>query len=54
MHLVHRDDRWYIEGPQSERARLAFADVRDGRLTFELSGDAAKAAETPALDQAIS
>src|SRR5581483_5815788 len=39
MHLVHRDDRWSIEGPQSERASLAFADMRDGRVIFELAED---------------
>ena len=37
MHLVARGDEWAIEGPQSDRARLAYA-VQDGDgLKFELA-----------------
>ena len=54
MHLVRRDNGWSIEGSQSERARLAFADVRDDRLTFELAEGVAKATEPAAPQMAIS
>jgi hypothetical protein len=37
MRVVQRESSWTIEGPQSHRARLAFAELHNGRLTFELA-----------------
>lgn len=36
MKLVCREDGWAIEGPQSESARIAFAVLKDGKLSYEL------------------
>lgn len=38
MRLVQKGDRWQIEGPESERARLAFAVIDGNRLVYEVSG----------------
>ena len=37
MRVVQRDGSWTIEGPQSHRARLAFAELTNGQLSFELA-----------------
>jgi hypothetical protein len=37
MRLGKKDGQWRIEGPGSERARLAFAGVDEGRLTYSLA-----------------
>jgi hypothetical protein len=37
MSLVARGDNWEIVGPEKERARLAYAVLYDGRLTYELA-----------------
>lgn len=36
MRVVNRDGAWNIEGPQSHRARLAFAELHNGQLRLEL------------------
>jgi len=38
MRLVTRGTDWEIVGPQSERARLAYAVLEGGRLMYELAG----------------
>lgn len=38
MTLVSRGDEWEIVGPEKERARLAYAVLDDGRLTYEFAG----------------
>jgi glycosyltransferase involved in cell wall biosynthesis len=40
MKLVSRGSDWEIEGPQKERARLAYAIINEGRLKFEIAGAA--------------
>lgn len=37
MSLVRNGDRWEIQGPQKEKARVAFACLRDGRVVYEMS-----------------
>jgi hypothetical protein len=39
MRLVPDGSSWRIEGRGSDRARLAFARLRDGRVVYELAGD---------------
>jgi len=34
MQLTHQDGTWKISGPQSERARVAYACLRDGRVVY--------------------
>ncbi|MGC2465694.1 MAG: hypothetical protein WA517_10900 [Candidatus Acidiferrum sp.] len=36
MILVPRENSWEIEGPEAERARIAYAVLEDGRLRFEV------------------
>ncbi len=36
MRVVNRDGAWTIEGPQSHRARLAFAEFSNDQLTLQL------------------
>lgn len=36
MKVVYRDGRWQIEGPQSNRARLAFAELHGDELRYEM------------------
>jgi hypothetical protein len=36
MRLVPDGESWRVEGPGSERARVAFARLRDGRVVYEL------------------
>lgn len=38
MRVVSRGDEWEIEGPEKERARLAYAVLDGGRLVYELAG----------------
>jgi len=38
MQLVQAGDSWRIEGEGSERATLAYAVLRDDRLTYEIAG----------------
>jgi len=40
MRLVQENGHWEIEGPESERARVAYASVEDGQLVFTLQTDA--------------
>jgi hypothetical protein len=35
MTLVRSGDAWRVEGPDSHRARVAYAKLRDGKLTYE-------------------
>jgi hypothetical protein len=37
MKLVPDGERWRIEGPGSERARVACARLRDGRVVYEIA-----------------
>lgn len=39
MQLVERNGRWQIEGRGSERARIAWASEKDGRLVVTLDGE---------------
>src|SRR2546427_3163808 len=34
MKLVEDDSGWHIEGPGSERARIAYANQKDGRISY--------------------
>ena len=36
MSLVQRSGEWGIEGPQSERARVAYATLQNGQVVYEL------------------
>lgn len=38
LHLIEREGRWSIAGEGSERARLAFARLEEGRPVFEFGG----------------
>jgi hypothetical protein len=38
LQLVNRGNRWDIEGSGSERAKLAFARVEDGKLRYRIAG----------------
>jgi hypothetical protein len=42
MKLVKKGSDWVIEGPDCERARIAFAVLKDDRLTYEFAGVAAE------------
>jgi peptidoglycan/xylan/chitin deacetylase (PgdA/CDA1 family) len=42
MNLVEKGGEWVIEGPESERARVAFAVLRGDRLVYEVAGVAAE------------
>jgi hypothetical protein len=42
MGLVRQGNHWAIEGPQKERARVAYAVVNGGRLEYELHPDPSK------------
>jgi len=44
MRLIQRGGQWRIEGQGSERARLAFASVADGRIVYRLAPHAATSA----------
>ncbi len=37
MKLVRQGDTWVIEGPQKDKARIAYASLKDGRLVYELT-----------------
>jgi hypothetical protein len=37
MTLLRKGTRWEIEGPESERARIAFAVVKGNRLVYEVA-----------------
>ncbi len=41
MRLVSRGKDWEIEGPQKERARLAFAILDGPRMRYEIAGNTA-------------
>jgi hypothetical protein len=36
MRLIQRGGRWLIEGPDSQRARVAWATLQDGAVRFTL------------------
>lgn len=36
MRIVRRDHSWKVVGPGSERARIAFAQIENGRLTYHI------------------
>jgi hypothetical protein len=37
MKLVEEGTSWKIEGPDADRARLAFASLKNGKVTFKLA-----------------
>jgi hypothetical protein len=37
MQLVQCEGSWIIRGPEAERARVAFASLEDGKLTYSLA-----------------
>ena len=37
MRLVRHGTSWRVEGPESERARVAYARLRDGQVVYELA-----------------
>lgn len=39
MRLIAENGKWRIEGKGAEQAKLAFARITDGRLTYEVVGD---------------
>jgi glycosyltransferase involved in cell wall biosynthesis len=47
MKLVRRADRWVVEGAGSERARVAYACLEDGRLTYSFEDSAPDRCDTP-------
>lgn len=40
MRLVGDGEKWRIEGPGKERARIAWASEKEGRLVFTLQAEA--------------
>jgi hypothetical protein len=36
MRIEHADGSWRVAGPGSERARVAFAQIDEGRLTYHV------------------
>jgi len=42
LKLVQKNNHWEIEGPGSERARVAYASTEEGRLTFALGTEVAQ------------
>lgn len=36
MQLVEKDGKWQVKGPQSEHARVAYATVEAGQLTYQI------------------
>ncbi|MGA9144696.1 MAG: hypothetical protein WA664_01640 [Candidatus Acidiferrales bacterium] len=47
MRLVRNGESWLIKGPQSERARLAFALIEGDRLVYEVAGSHEQEAVRP-------
>jgi hypothetical protein len=38
MRLVQKDGQWQVEGPQKERAQIAYAVIKGDHLVYELAG----------------
>jgi hypothetical protein len=38
MRLRQTGNLWKVEGPEAERARVAFAVIEDDRLVYEITG----------------
>jgi len=38
MQLVRKGDKWEIQGPESDRAHIAYAILCDGRIEYEVQG----------------
>jgi len=38
MNLIQKDGDWVIEGPEKERARIAYAALDGDRLVYDLPG----------------
>ena len=53
MRLVERNGSWRIEGPGSDRARLAWATERDGRLQLTMDDGARTASPACAAEEAL-
>jgi len=49
MRLVNRNGKWSIEGPQSERARVAYATTEEGSLVLKLKSESAEAEIQPTV-----
>ncbi len=47
MQLVSQGSDWEIQGPQKERARVAFAVLDGQQLTYEIAGDSAEKLSAP-------
>jgi hypothetical protein len=47
MRLVRRGRTWTVEGPDSERARVAYAVLRDGRLVYEVQNSSTAGSARP-------
>jgi len=47
MQLVSQGSGWEIQGPQKERARVAFAVLDGQQLTYEIAGDSAEKLSAP-------
>jgi len=43
MRLVPDGSSWRVEGPDSDRARVTYARLRDGRVVYELPQDGGRA-----------
>jgi hypothetical protein len=41
MRLAEKEGHWTVEGPECQRARVAFATLRDGKLHYEIERDPA-------------
>ena len=53
MKVAARGSEWEITGPESERARLAFAVVRDGELVYEVADKSNRRNEGRPLSAAV-
>ncbi len=47
MKLVQQNGHWEIEGPESDRARIAFAVLSDDGLTYQFADCAAEESVRP-------
>ncbi|MGA7448007.1 MAG: hypothetical protein WBW83_14485, partial [Terriglobales bacterium] len=47
MRLVEDGDGWQIEGAGKERARIAYASAKEGRLVITVQGPAEETSDVP-------
>lgn len=38
MQLIRKEDKWEVQGPESHRARVAYATLANGRIVYEVDG----------------